>query len=212
MALQNRFGTDVADPEHPFKGLFPVSQDIKEASSGLAGLTHPNSTTATEAAYQQMPAIGKGLMENNMDVFKGPMQPKGQVVMNPNNLMEHEASEHLRTPGDISLRNYGMTSLAEAKDKQTGYIASEENKRIAMATNTIGRNLFDAVLRKNPEDIKNEAQKYLELNPSGADLTKDLMTRIDKYAFTPTERGIIKAHTIQQIQAVLRLRQMRGQQ
>jgi len=205
MALQSRFGTDVIDPEHPFHNIFPMYQDIKEAASGAAALTHPNSTTATEAVYQQMPATIKGQMETHMPVFKGPQQAGGQVAINPNNLLEHRAIDYLRKPEDLRARALGMVTLPEAKARQTGYINSQESQRIKTATDSLSRNMFDAVIRKNPEDIRYEAKKYLELNPSGADLQKEMIKRIDNYAFTPTEKSIIKANTYQEIMNVVRL-------
>jgi hypothetical protein len=210
-SLQNRFGTDVADPEHPLKNIFPLGQDIKELASGIGGLTHPNKTTATEALYQQMPAIGKGQMEAHMDMFKGEHQKGGDVVMNPNNLLEHKAIDHLRTPEDWNYRKWGMTSLAEAKDRQTGYSNSEENGRIKTATDSLGRNLFDAILRKNPGDVTSEAASYLRLNPNEEALKADLDKRIMASSLTPTQQAMARAQTYQQIDSVIRLMKERGQ-
>jgi hypothetical protein len=212
IGMQNKFGTDIADPERPFKNLFPMSQDIKELVSGVGALAHPNKTSLTEAAYQQLPRLAQGQMEYQMDAFKGPKQKGGQIAYNPNSLMEQNPIDHLRSESDWNKRALGMTSLAEAKDKQTGFSNKMEDMRMKQAIDTLGSHIYDAaVTRKNPEDAKAEIIAYLQLNPDGNALKADFAKRVNNAVLTPSQRQLIAAKTFNQIDSVLRLMGTRGQ-
>lgn len=212
IGLQNKFGTDITDPEHPMKNVFPMAQDIKEAVAGVGAMSHPNKTTVTEAVYQQMPKLIQGQMEHHMDAFKGPQQAGGQIAYNPNKLSSPTPIDHLRTPSDLTLRSVGMTSLGESKDRQTGYMNVQEDMRKKDAVEKLGEHVFDAAYtRKNVEDTKAEIKSYLELNPDGNALKQDFSQRINKAVLTPSQRNLIQARTYAQIDSVLRLMGTRGQ-
>lgn len=211
LALQNKLGIDVANPEHPGSGIFPMAQDIREAVAGVGAVGHPNSTTLTEAAYAQAPKLIQGQMEKNMKVFHGVQQKGGETAINPNDLSSRKAIDHLRTPQDWNLRGMGMTSLAEAKDRTTGYYNSAEKGRISDATDNVGKNLYEAVMgRHNMEDARSEVKNYLQLNPDGNALKKDFNDRLMKEVLTPSQRDLARAKTYREINDVLRLRGTRG--
>jgi hypothetical protein len=206
--LQTRFGTDVTDPEHPLKNIFPVAQDIKEAVSGLGALTHPTSTSLTEAAYQQMPAIAKGQMETRMQAFKGPKQGENQVYLNPNKIGETNQAAYVRTPKEELYRKLGLTALSETASKQKSFIANAEEQRITAAKKTLGDRIFDAVLRQDQGQIEDYAKAYLQLNPNGQELTNNINSHIKAYAFTPHQRDVITANTISTVLKVKRRMEM----
>ena len=210
-ALQTRFGTDVIDPEKPFKNIFPVGQDIKELATAIPEMLHPTGRGALGAIYQQMPAVVKGQMETRLDAFKGPKQGGGQIALNPNHLTEPRAMDHLRTEKDETYRQIGMTSIGEAKDRQTGYINQQESKRIKEATDKLGEHLFNALLDKKQNAIQESGQAYLQLNPNSQALLQDINKRIEAYGFTPSQRAVMKANSYQEIANVIRLMKTRGQ-
>jgi hypothetical protein len=205
VALQNRFGTDFADPEHPLKNIFPVAQDIKEAVSSAAALTHPNKTTASEAVYQQMPAMVKGQMETHMDVYKGAKQGKNQTAVNPNDLLEHRAINPVRTPDDWNKRKYGVTSLHEARSRQENYINDQESHRIKVATEALAKFTYDAIVRGDSKDIQYYAKKYVELNPENGALESEIQSRALQHNLSPEQRHLINATTAQAVLNAKRL-------
>jgi uncharacterized protein Yka (UPF0111/DUF47 family) len=71
--------------------------------------------------------------------------------------------------------------------------------------------LFDAIRRGDDADIKKWASRYLTLNPNGDALSQEINSHIDAYGFTPTQRDIMKANSVQEILNVKRLMQTRGQ-
>ncbi len=203
-ALQTRFGTDIADPEHPFKNVFPMAQDIKELVASTAAMTHPTSTTGTKAIYEQMPAVIKGQMETQMPVFKGPKQGEKQITLNPHQIGETNIAQYARSPQEELYRKLGLTALSEAKSKQIGYIAGAEEQRINAAKKTLGDRIFDAVLRKDQEQIEDYAKSYLQLNPNSRELEQNIKNHINSYAFTPAQRDILSANTIATVLKVKR--------
>jgi hypothetical protein len=205
MNLQSRLAPELGDPTDPLHNIIPMYQDVKELSSATKALAHLNSTTATEAVYQQMPAAVKGAMENNMDVFKGPVVDGKQTIHNPNNLMEHQAMDHRRDAADQGYRYAGATSLAEAKDTQTGYMNSQESKRIKMATDKLGVHIYDDIHTGRKDALKDDIISYLKINPNSDALNADITKRIMGSSMLPTERSIVLANTLQEIENIRRL-------
>ena len=211
-ALQSRLSMDVIDPEHPFKNMFPLTQDIKEAVTGTAALTDPNKSTVTQAIYTQMPSLIKGQMETHMPIFHGVDRGDGtSTAMNPNRLEQHDSLDHLRTKGDWNQRKYGMTSLAEAKDIQTRYSNTAETKRIGTALDVMGTKIYDAIKRGDDAGKEKWINKYLELNPDRNALAESVTKNVKEENLTPSERELKAQMTVRQLYDFMRLRKTRGQ-
>lgn len=183
--MASRFSPNLIDPENPMQSVFPMAKSIENLNP--LPLAAGNKTAATQYAYDNSPAMVKGLMENNMDVFK---TPKGGIAK-PTDLQAWE-KRYQRDDQDRAARNLGVTSLKEADYKVRDYINRSEEKRVQTARKENLNHLWDSIHRKNPEDIKTYAKAYFQLGGSEDTLNSFLSMKAEKLGLTPKQ--FMEAH------------------
>lgn len=202
--LASRFSSAVGDLNNPIDNMFPPIQQLGEWGKAAGALASPNETSLSEAAHNNAPSAIQGAMENQMDIFKTVKQQGGQGYANPAKLAEH-ATSYVRTPKEEAVRYLGMRSLDEATTKSDRFINNQESARLHQAQDASMRDMFDAVIRKDPADVKKYALAYFE-NNGAENFERDLDAKVDAYAFTPEQRSIIKAQSIAALKNVQRFR------
>jgi len=197
------------DPEHPMNNVAPVLQEAKEQGKLGQALLHPMTKDAwLQAAYINAPPLVRGNMEARMDAFKVGNTPGNQGYLKPTDLLNPTMQPHRRTEFDETMRKAGMTSLAEARDKDVQYIASKEQARIKTALGGLSERLMSGIKNQDAEKIGNSAIEYLKLNPDTQALDSAIQQGIMKMNATPQEQRAMYLKTIQQINQYNRVQRM----
>lgn len=197
------------DPSHPMNNLAPIAQEMKEQGALAQALLHPMTKDAwAQAAYINAPPLVKGNMEARMDAFKVGNSPGNQGYLKPNDLLNPTMQPHRRTEFDETMRKAGMTSLAEARDKDTQYIASKEQARIKTALGGLSERLMSGIKNQDADKIGNSAIEYLKLNPDTQALDSAIAKGIMQMNATPQEQRAMYLKTIQQINQYNRVQRM----
>lgn len=209
--MASRFSNQVIDPENPLANVAPVAQELKEQGALLKNLPivgNPNETNLQQGIWMNSPPMIKGLMETHLDNYKGAKREDGtQTYYNPNQLENRQAYVN-RTPSDETYRKLGLTSLSEARQRDVRYVNKEESDRLETARDSSITKMFDAVIRKKPEDVQRYAKAYFENNGNDTEFQSKLATKINASAMTPEERQVIYANTIAEYMNIKRRLQM----
>ncbi len=204
--LASRFSSSIADPANLTGNIAPAFQEVAQVAKA-AGDAMSNTTTGyASAAWKMLPPALQGILENNVDAFKTVKQKGRQGYANPNKLSEHQTT-YARTPDEEFKRNFGLRSLDEATTKSDRFINNQETARLKQAQEASMKSMFDAIVRKDKEDVKKYAKAYFE-NDGAERFEADLNRKIEEYAYTPEQRAMIKAQSILALKSVRRFRQL----
>lgn len=210
--LASRFSSNIGDLTHPLGNFAPATQEASEWLSALGGITHLNSTTASQGIHDAIaPALMKGQMETRIDNFKaGKPRPQGQGYVNPTDIEGGQLS-YVRSPAEETKRQFGLTSLDEATTKNSRYINNQESMRFKTAQDTSMTRVFDAIRRKDPDAVKEYAVSYFKNNGDPDQFTSELNKKIEGLVLTPEERNLVNmGNKIANVQKYMRLRQLQG--
>lgn len=197
------------DPEHPMNNVAPVLQEMKEQGKLAQALLHPATKDAwLQAAYINAPQAVRGNMETRLDAFKVGNSPGNQGYLKPTDLLNPTMQAHRRTEFDENVRKWGMTSLAEARDKDVQYISSKEQARIKMALGGLTERLMSGIKNQDVGKISDSAIEYLKLNPDTQALDSAIQKGIMQMNATPQEQRAMYLRTIQQINQYTRTQRM----
>jgi len=207
--LTSRMNSSFIDPEHPFQGLAPISQELKEQGALASALVHRTGRAVTEGIYRNMPPVIQGQMETKMDVFKKGNNPGAQLYHNPNDLLDtNKVLPHRRTKFDESVRALGMKSLPEMHTTQMQWIKQAEDARINVAQQELFKRTMTAIEDKKPDDVARNVTAWLKLNPDGRVLKQQIAKAIVNSNLTPMERQARKLKAYKQIDSYMRYKEM----
>lgn len=206
--MATRFSTQAIDVEDPLGKIGPVPSAIGNWAQipGAIG----DETAAKQALWSNAPPMGKGIVEGTMDRFKaGPERADGrQPMLNPSRLSENVNSNYARNKEDKIKRMFGLTSLDEARSKEVNYLNAQESKRAKTARDAAVNKLWDGVMTKNEDKVKDNAKIFFELNGSDTEFESALNRKMENTYLTQQERDAIKANTLAKIMNLKRRLQM----
>lgn len=206
--MATRFSTQAIDVEDPLGKIGPVPSAIGNWAQipGAVG----GETAAKQALWSNAPPMGKGIVEGTMDRFKaGPERADGrQPMLNPSRLSENVNSNYARNKEDKIKRMFGLTSLDEARSKEVNYLNAQESKRAKTARDAAVNKLWDGVMTKNEDKVKDNAKIFFELNGSDTEFESALNRKMENTYLTQQERDAIKANTLAKVMNLKRRLQM----
>jgi hypothetical protein len=203
--MTTRFSTQIMDITNPMGDLFPAASTVGNVLGLANPIRNPNETTFAQSAYDILPPAAKGMLETTADTFKsGERDDAGrQGYYNPSRLEDRQRSYN-RTEEDEKYRKWGLTSLEEAKAKDMRYINSKESKIITEARNKSMTKLFDAVVRKDKDDIEKYVGAYIDNYGDQASFDLDFKRAVTNSVLTPEQRELTRVNTRREIESVLR--------
>lgn len=179
----SRFSPNIIDPENPLQSAFPM---LKTGSNSIPKTLNPTKTDMLQYIHDNAPAMVKGNMENHLDAFKGPQRGDKHISIKPSNISSGEAS-YARDEKDRTARMWGATSLKESDARSKDFIAQNENKRQATARKENLDQVYNSIINKNPDRIKQYASAYFRLGGTNEGLNQFLQTRAEKSGMTMNE-------------------------
>lgn len=202
--MASRFSTKTLDINKPMEDMFPAFGQAGNLVSGAASvLTNPNETSFAQAAYQNTPPAVKGVIETTADTFKAGQQGDKTLYFNPNKLKERDVAID-RTAKDELYRRLGLTSVLEARKKDARYLANTETKRQMDVQKAMVTGAIDAVVRADPEAVGEYISKYVSNGGDPKQLMTQLNREIENSKLTPEQRQVMRAKTLQQVEAIQR--------
>lgn len=193
-----------------FDSLFPFIKDISNQASKVYNYTkEPGTSTGAEALYALAPPGPiQGLLETNMDAFKGPKTPEGnQVYLNPRDLRKQDAN-YVRTPEQESYRVLGLTELEEAKYKAKRYTQNQMERESDMRRKELADKFFDAVIKKEDKTRDKIIYQYMKYDGDPQTLIDRLDSDAMRRALPAEILQASKAQTLLSIQKAKRMKEV----
>jgi len=193
-----------------FDSLFPFIKDISNQASKVYNYTkEPGTSTGAEALYALAPPGPiQGLLETNMDAFKGPKTPEGnQVYLNPRDLRKQDAN-FVRTPEQESYRVLGLTELDEAKYKSKRYTQNQMERESDMRRKELADKFFDAVINKEDKTRDKIVYQYMKYDGDPQTLIDRLDSDAMRRALPAETLQASKAQTLLSIQKAKRMKEV----
>lgn len=216
--LSSRFGGNSVDLSGFLSNSAPLGQEIKEQAPAAQWLTNPNSTHATQWAYNNSPPAVQGAMENNMDAF-GQDRANGSRTANQASDLEAHKLSYVRRPaeqvapsegllpnvmGESGVRYGGMTSVAEANTKSTRAIINQKQMDSKAAQETSMQEMFDDIKnQRGTTAISRSAQNYVANGGDGETFQRDFSAVINASALTPEQRALMSTTSLQAINKIV---------
>lgn len=144
------------DPVKNVAGVFPFIQDTINTGMGLATAASPSSSPKERMAglYAAAPTVAKGPMENL------PQFERNGVSLNPKNLQEGQIR---RTEEEKSLRNYGLRSIREQKQKDSEFALSKVERQLQDRVKSQSTKAMDYITSGDPKSAVEHLIKYDQL-------------------------------------------------
>jgi hypothetical protein len=144
------------DPVKNIAGVFPFVQDTINTGMGLATAASPSSSPKERMAglYAAAPTVAKGPMENL------PQFERNGVSLNPKNLQEGQIR---RTEEEKSLRNYGLRSIREQKQKDSEFALSKVERQLQDRVKSQSTKAMDYITSGDPKSAVEHLIKYDQL-------------------------------------------------
>lgn len=203
--MSSRFTPNIVDLEQPLSGIAPVGQEMKEWGSLIDLARNPSERKAWQAAYANSPPMLQGLMQTNVDAFKGGKNAAGQVYLNPRDL-GNPMGQITRTPEQEAKRAWGLRSLSEAKDRDLQYINNKEQKRVETAYDGLLDKGVMSIQDGNKEKARQMFAKALELVPDGNKLNSEISKKLIGLNTSAEQREMMRANSMDVIQKIMRMR------
>lgn len=206
--LAPRMNLAAVDVEKPLQGLAPIAQEMKEWGGIGSAALHRNKDAVLSAIYANAPPLVKGQMETKFPEFKAGNTPGNQAYYSPDDLTNPTVQAHRRTKFDEGIRELGMVSLPEARDKEAQFLTKQEDQRKQTAEKELLTRIMSGIKRGDQADIKANAVALLKLNPDSKALDSMLNERVIALYTTPMEQRMMKNFTLNQIKSYQRYASM----
>lgn len=211
--MASRFTNQVVDPENPLGDMLPVASQVGKLGSVPGAVFNPNETTLGQAMYDNTPPMVRGTAETMLPTFKsgdprvGENGEKRQLYFNPSRLGEREGGVE-RTAKDELYRKLGLTSLSESRDKDAMFRNRSEDKRLKTVQDGLLTKINDTIIRKeNPASL---IEQFVLNGGEGAKLETSIAIGMQNANMTPQQRQDIRAKTLQQVESILRRKELEG--
>jgi hypothetical protein len=158
--LGNRLGASVGLAErfnHPAEVLSPYASTITRQAGAIGELaTERDELSLKNAALAFAPTSARGLLENQLstrDLTKNekPLYEEGTRMYQN----RKGQSEYPRTEADQEKRNWGVTSLKEAKDREDVFKSSQERAKDQEKMRAITERIGRVMLQRKPDERAN---------------------------------------------------------
>lgn len=180
--VQSRLGQADLLPNSFMDAISPYASTIGDMTTTAVDLVKdPNAITARNAAKAFAPSSVRGVIENTLGKAE-----------NGNTLDKEGQKDYPRTPFDWKLRNFGLTSMSESKDKETLY-----NQSLArLSDQEAQKQLMTYILRGFRTDkqygVSKEfaemRKKYLDRGGNPETLVNDISSRLQSGEKTKKQR------------------------
>ena len=190
--------------------LFPFMKDISNQASKVYNYTkEPGKSTGAEALYALTPPGPlQGLLETNMDAFKGPKTPEGnQVYLNPRDLRKQDAN-YVRTPEQEAYRVLGLTELNEAKYKAQRYAQNTSDKEADARRRELADKFFDSVINREDKTRDKIVYQYMKYDGDPQTLIDRLDSDAMRRALPQETLQATRAQTLTAIQKAKRMKEV----
>ncbi len=202
--MASRFSPNLLDVDKPMESIFPMAKTIENAiPSGVP----QSGRDALQYAYNNSPAMVKGVMENHLPQFQGPKRGDKQGVIKPTDINSGEVRT-FRDKEDRTARMWGVTSLKEADSKAKDYIQRSEDRRKETAKSSSLQKTYSAILSKNPDRVKTFVTSYYKLGGTDQGLENFLNTKIEKSGMTLNEWLAAHATSLSRIKEIKERREL----
>lgn len=199
--ISGRLGMADVVPESVVDAISPYAGTAGKMATSLYDLAkHRDSLAASTAARQWAPASLRGVVENKLLT-----SPEGYTINKEGQF------DYPRTPQDIQARKYGLTSLEEAKSKQTMWQGHEsaladEDRVAKVGSNMIRRIFSGGQIYLNSERFKNDMQEYTSRGGDPEQFVRNLeKAAVDRQLTTKQRLGGLDPQTLAALRRFIKI-------
>lgn len=179
-------------------------QAYSVADAALSGFA--NKDKNIQAALNVAPTGIQGALEVGpfRDDLSNPNK-KGRLYRDTNNVEDHKG-KYTRTPGEESLRAWGLRSQAEIAERDKTFMQDSKNKEVEKRGYSLVNEIYSSARLGNPNQTEKLAKLYVELTGKSLDsaLQKQVM---DEYT-TAYQRATTGAKTIEAMKNIKRMQDL----